>query len=85
MSAQVFLLPIIPRRSFDDPAWCEQHDREAHARRAMTEHAPPRTRPLLLLNADRARACVSARFDVRAQFDRDLSVLRDAFNVLPEG
>ncbi len=48
MTAPVILLPVVHRRSFHDPAWCEQTDRERKAFIEMLRNPPPRTRPLIV-------------------------------------
>lgn len=55
MSAQIFILPVVRRVHFQDPAWREQMRREAWAR-TFDEMAPPlRTRPIALPSADTVR------------------------------
>lgn len=47
-SAIVILLPIIPARHFEDASFVEQLSRECEARGRKS--APPRTRPLLVVD-----------------------------------
>mgnify|MGYP000045872080 CR=1 FL=1 len=46
MPATVLILPIIARRSFADPDWREQYERERQAAMMNMLMPPPRTRPL---------------------------------------
>jgi hypothetical protein len=55
MSAQIFILPVVARPSFQDPAWREQFDREVEARMGMLHQAPPRTRPLIACQREQER------------------------------
>ena len=46
MNSNILILPIIARRSFDDPSWREQYDREREVAMMNMLMPPPRTRPL---------------------------------------
>jgi hypothetical protein len=48
MPAIVLILPVISRRSYSDPAWCEQYDREREAAMFNELQPPPRTRPIVV-------------------------------------
>ncbi len=48
MSAEIVRMPIIPRRSFHDPAWIEQWEREKWDAAMKTLAPPRRTRPLIV-------------------------------------
>lgn len=50
MSAIVLILPIISRCAFHDDAWLEQYDRERLAAIMNEIKAPPRTRPILVID-----------------------------------
>lgn len=45
MTAIVLVLPVLSRRTYSDPSWCEQHDREREAAMMNELVPPPRTRP----------------------------------------
>lgn len=48
MTATVFILPVVPRISPQDPDWREQYDRTLDAVHHAMREPPPRTRPLLV-------------------------------------
>lgn len=48
MSAQIFILPVVPRISPQDQAWREQFDRSLEAVHDAMRERPPRTRPILI-------------------------------------
>lgn len=55
MTAPVVILPVVMRPNFADPAWREQHNREACALWQALQAPPPRTRPLLVVSNERFR------------------------------
>ena len=48
MTAQIYILPIVPRVSPQDPDWCEQYERTLEAVVDAMREPPPRTRPLVV-------------------------------------
>lgn len=52
MTAPVIDFPVVMRPNYDRLDWCEQFDRECNA--LECEAVPPRTRPLPVINNDRA-------------------------------
>lgn len=50
MSAIVLILPVVSRCAFHDDDWCEQYDRERLAAIKNELQAPPRTRPILVID-----------------------------------
>ena len=51
--AIVIILPQTRVERIHDPDWDEQHRREVEAKRSMREAAPPRTRPLVVVDNGR--------------------------------
>jgi len=48
MTAIVLILPVLSRRTYSDPAWREQYDREREAAMMNELQPPPRTRPIVV-------------------------------------
>lgn len=70
MTAPVILMPVVPRRSFGDPAWREQVQRECMALAETCVAPPARTRPLLVIGRRETPA---------EQFMRSVAELAQAF------
>lgn len=49
MTAIVLILPVAARRSYGDPSWIEQYDRERQAAMMNEIMPPPRTRPIVVV------------------------------------
>ena len=49
MNSNILILPIIARRSLNDPDWIEQYERERNAAMMNTLQPPPRTRPIVVV------------------------------------
>lgn len=48
MSAQIYILPVVPRISPQDPDWREQYERTLEGIHEAMREPPPRTRPLVV-------------------------------------
>ena len=89
MTAPVIILPVIPRRSFGDPAWREQYERECEAATNAQVDPPPRTRPLLAVHNTQFRLIrgalvavggVAEQLLTRDNFEFRMSEMRDQFS-----
>lgn len=49
MNSNILILPIVARRSLNDPDWIEQYERERNAAMMNTLQPPPRTRPIVVV------------------------------------
>lgn len=49
MNSNILILPVAARRSYGDPSWCEQYDRERQAAMMNEITPPPRTRPIVVV------------------------------------
>lgn len=76
MSAIIIVMPVAPRPAFHDPSWREQYARECAALCAARREAPPRTRPLKVIDNTSSPAVV-------AIFEGVLSAMAAALNDEP--